>query len=148
MTEPAALPAAPSPAAPADPGAFKRHFARCLAEHGRFSHAAHLHLAWLLLEEGPALAALAQFDAGLRALADASGQPEKYNATLTTAYFFLLLERRQAGQSWETFAEQHADLLDWEQRQNFLGAFYDEDTLRSEAARRHFLMPRCPDAGP
>ncbi|GGL93766.1 hypothetical protein GCM10010840_34710 [Deinococcus aerolatus] len=124
---------------------FDRLFERCVAEHGRFSHPAHIHLAWLLLEEAPALEALATtFDTGLRALAQRLGLTGKYNATLTTAYFFLVLERRAAGQGWEAFAAANPDLLDWEARTRLLGPYYDAATLASEEARRSFVMPRRP----
>ncbi len=121
---------------------FDELFRVCVAEHGRFGHPAHLHLAWLLLEESPALEALAMFDAGLRAMAARLNLTDKYNATLTTAYFFLVLERRIHGQRWADFAAQHADLLDWELRRMFLGPYYDDRALGSEAARQHFLMPQ------
>ena len=126
------------------PARFDALFERCVAQHGRFGHPAHLHLAWLLLEDAPALEALAMFNAGLLALAERLNLNDKYNATLTTAFFFLVLERRQAGQSWETFAAQHADLLDWKQRGRFLGPFYKLEALEAPAARRGFLMPGVP----
>ncbi|WP_420597190.1 hypothetical protein [Deinococcus sp.] len=126
------------------PARFDALFGRCVAQHGRFGHPAHLHLAWLLLEDAPALEALAMFNAGLLALAERLNLNDKYNATLTTAFFFLVLERRQAGQNWEAFAAQHADLLDWEQRGRFLGPFYELEALNSAAARRGFLMPSVP----
>jgi len=123
---------------------FDALFQRCVAEHGRFGHPAHLHLAWLLLEEHPALEALAIFNAGLLAMAARLNLHGKYNATLTTAFFFLVLERREPDQTWTMFAARHADLLDWQQRERFLGPFYTDETLRSEAARQHFLMPNVP----
>ena len=123
---------------------FDSLFQRCVAEHGRFSHPAHLHLAWLLLQEHSALEALAIFNAGLQALAARLGLTDKYNATLTTAFFFLVLERREPEQTWEAFAARHADLLDWQQRARFLGAFYDLETLNSQGARRGFVMPGVP----
>ena len=131
---------APSPAH----SRFDALFERCVAQHGRFGHPAHLHLAWLLLEEAPALEALATFNAGLLALAERLNLSDKYNATLTTAFFFLVLERRQTGQRWDEFAAQHADLLDWEQRGRFLGPFYELDTLNSPEARQRFVMPTPP----
>ena len=35
-------------------------------------------------------------------------------------------------------------LLDWQQHERFLGPFYDDETLRSEAAQQNFLMPDVP----
>ncbi|WP_161883239.1 hypothetical protein [Deinococcus alpinitundrae] len=131
--------------APSSPQAhFDTLFQHCVTEHGRFGHPAHLHLAWLLLKEHPALEALAIFDAGLKALAARLDLTDKYNATLTTAFFFLVLERREPGQTWEVFAARHADLLDWQQRARFLGAVYDLEALNSQGARREFVMPGLP----
>jgi len=123
---------------------FRTLMSACVGEHGRFSHIAHLHLAWLLLEETSVLGALAQFGTGVRALADSAGQADRYNATLTTAYFLLLLERREPGQVWPDFAAHNADLFDWAQRDHLLGAFYDDALLQSPAARQAFVMPRLP----
>ena len=120
-------------------------FQRCVAQHGRFGHPAHLHLAWLLLEAYPALEALAIFNAGLLALAGRLNLTDKYNATLTTAFFFLVLERREKGQPWAAFAAQHAELLDWEQRGRFLEPCYGLESLNSETARQNFMMPSVPN---
>ncbi|MDV6373693.1 hypothetical protein [Deinococcus arenicola] len=126
-------------------GRFDTLFQRCVAQHGRFGHTAHIHLAWLLLEESSALEGLATFNSGLLALAQRLKLSDKYNATLTTIYFVLVLERRQPGQSWDDFAAQNADLLNWERRAQFLGPFYDLDELNSEAARLGFMMPHLPE---
>ena len=123
---------------------FKRLFAECVKEHGRFGHAAHIHLAWRLLEERPALDALATFNAGLLALAQELGLTDKYNATLTTAYFLLLLERKEPGQDWPTFAARHPDVLDWEGRAHLLGPFYPAGWDSAEA-RQGFVMPHVPE---
>lgn len=125
---------------------FQTLLADCIREHSRFSHAAHLHLAWLLLEETSVLHALAQFHTGVRTLADAAGQSEKYNATLTTAYFLLLLERREPGQTWEAFAAGHADLLDWTHRDRLITPFYENALLQTPAARQACVMPSLPNA--
>ncbi|OLV15866.1 hypothetical protein [Deinococcus marmoris] len=133
------------PASPVANAEFGALFTRCVAQHGRFGHPAHLHLAWLLLEKHSALEGLAIFNAGLLALARRLKLTDKYNATLTTIFFFLVLERREDGQTWDEFAAQHADLLDWDQREKFLAPFYDLESLNSETAQQGFLMPRPPE---
>ncbi len=132
------------PAPPFADVRFDTLFRRCVARHGRFGHPAHVHLAWQLLGELPALEALATFNSGLLALAQRLGLNDKYNATLTTVYFLLVQERRRPGQSWEEFAACNGDLLDWEGREQVLGPFYDVPALASEEARRSFVMPRLP----
>lgn len=75
------------------------------------------------------------------ALAQSLKLTDKYNVTLTTAFFFLVLERRSMGQTWEDFAAQHSDLLDWQRREKFLDPFYNLAELDSAAARQGFLTP-------
>ncbi|ULH16238.1 hypothetical protein MF271_06420 [Deinococcus sp. KNUC1210] len=120
---------------------FQELFTECVVAHGRFGHAAHVHLTWRLLEEYSALEALARLEQGLRAVAQSAGQPENYSATLTTALFLLILEQRQRGQTWEAFAAQQPGLLDWNACAGQLGALYSADLLQSTQARRVFVLP-------
>lgn len=130
-----------------------------------FHHRDHLHVAWLYLERLPALAAIERFSAGLRRLAAANGKPGLYHETITWAFLLLIQERRerfgcrreaaddsaaaaaaaagaaadQRGASWEEFAAANPDLLTW--RPSILAAYYRDETLGSDLARRTFVMP-------
>ena len=49
------------------------------------------------------------------------------------------MERTGPGRSWEEFAVANADLLTW--RDPVLRSYYRDETLRSDFARRVFLLP-------
>jgi hypothetical protein len=42
-------------------------------------------------------------------------------------------------QNWEEFVDANLDLFDW--KESILQKYYGEETLRSELARRVFLLP-------
>ncbi len=121
---------------------------RCL------SHRQHVRVAWLYLERYPPLAAMARFSTALRRLAEAYAKPGLYHETITWAYLLLIHERRERGRErlpgapvvsaepdagWQAFAAANPDLLTW--RPSILAAYYRDETLGSELARRAFVMP-------
>jgi hypothetical protein len=117
---------------------------RCL------THRQHVRVAWLYLERHAPLAAIGHFAAALRRLAAAYGKPRLYHETITWAYLLLIHERRQhssgaaageaaSGAGWETFAAANPDLFTW--RPSILAAYYRDETLDSELARRTFVLP-------
>lgn len=121
--------------------AFKRAFTLSTARYGRFNHAAHLFVAWHLLRDRPALAALAEFRAGLRDLAASMGLQDKYSETQTVAWFFAVLDHLDrtghSAEDWDAFEARTPDLFD----PAYLHAFYPPEALRDPAARAHFLPP-------
>lgn len=126
-----------------------------------FHHRDHVHVAWLYLERLPALAAVERFTAGLRRLAAAHGKPGLYHETITWAFLLLIQERRERPScrreaaaspaesaawsaaerpaAWEDFAAANPDLLTW--KPSILAAYYRDETLASDLARRIFVMP-------
>jgi hypothetical protein len=106
-----------------------------------FHHADHVRLAFAYLSEYPIYEALQKFSAALKHFAAARGKAELYNETITCAYFFLIHERlaRSGALNWEFFAEVNSDLLIW--KAGILERYYEVATLKSELARRIFLMP-------
>jgi hypothetical protein len=117
-----------------------------------FHHRDHIRLAWLMLREAPLDAALARFTAGLKRFAARHGKAGLYHETITWAYFFLIHERQRRDPdeetTWEAFAAANPDLLTW--RPSILGAYYREETLRSDLARESFVLPDrlAPPAAP
>ena len=114
---------------------------------GGFGHREHVLVAWTYLREEPLLAALARFTTALRRFAAARGAPEKYHETITWAYVLLIherLERGDRGASWDDFAAANADLLTWSGATSILARYYRDDTLRSDLARRVYVMPDRP----
>jgi hypothetical protein len=109
---------------------------------GAFGHREHVRVAWLYLRELPPTAALGRFSAGLKCFAAAKGKPGLYHETITWAYLLLIRERMargRTGQTWAEFASENPDLLTW--KPSILDAYYREKTLRSDLARRVFVLP-------
>ncbi len=109
-----------------------------------FHHADRVHLAFAYLSRFPVLLALEKFSAALQRFAAARGKTQLYNETITCAYFFLIRERmaRCEGAEWEEFARRNPDLLTW--KEGILESYYRAGTLKSELARRVFVLPdRC-----
>ena len=108
----------------------------------RFRHRDHVRLAWLHLRRFPAPVALDRFTSGLRRLAAAAGQADRYHATVTWAYLLLINERMErSGRAlpWTEFARLNPELLAW--RPSILDAYYPPDVLGSDLARRVFVLP-------
>jgi len=106
-----------------------------------FHHADHVQLAFAYLCECPVLDALTKFAGALKRFATARGKTQLYNETITCAYFFLIHERMAGCQSvtWEDFAQRNPDLLIW--KGGILSRYYREGTLKSDLARRVFVLP-------
>jgi hypothetical protein len=112
-----------------------------------FHHIDHVRLAFAFLRSYSVLKALEKFSCALKRFAESRGKAQLYNETITCAYFFLIHERMAAQEceSWEKFAAQNSDLLGW--KDGILGHYYREKTLKSELARRIFVLPdRCLDS--
>ena len=116
---------------------------------GGFHHRDHVRMAFLYLLRYPPLEALQRFSASLARFATANGKPQLYNETITWAYVLLIRERlARAGrpQSWEQFAAENPDLLNW--KDGVLRNYYREETLLSDLAKRVFLFPDKPATDP
>jgi hypothetical protein len=99
-------------------------------------------MAFLYLNRYPALEALARFSSSLARFAAANGKPGLYNETVTWAFLLLIRERMaRAGvpQTWPQFAADNVDLMSW--KDNVLKRYYRDETLKSELARKTFLLP-------
>jgi hypothetical protein len=105
-----------------------------------FGHASHVRVArWYVAEYG-AYEALGLFSRHLREYAESLGST-KYNQTITWALLLTIAERvaaAPAGQTWEEFAADNLDLLEFP---GVLDALYTRETLHSPRARTHFVMP-------
>jgi len=113
-----------------------------VADNG-FHHADHVRLAFAYLKKHPTLAALEKFSAALKQFAARCGKSQLYNETITWAYIFLIAERiaRSGAEEpdWDHFAERNPDLLVW--KDGILTRYYEDATLKSELARRSFILP-------
>jgi len=121
---------------------FIRRFEDCTLPGDAFHHREHVRLAWLYLRRHSVMEALGRFTEGLKRFAAANGQPGLYHETITWAYLFLIHERMaRAGEAeaWEAFMAGNPDLFTW--NPSVLAGYYQEETLRSELARRVFVLP-------
>ncbi len=106
-----------------------------------FHHADHVRLAFAYLCKYSALEALQKFSSALQQFATAHGKAQLYHETITFAYFFLIHERVAASEAatWEEFARDNPDLLLW--KDGILKRYYSDATLKSDLARKIFLLP-------
>lgn len=119
---------------------FVAAFESCRFPPGDFHHREHVRLAWIYLNGRPLLEALTRFAESLRRFATNAGAAAKYHETVTFAFLFLIHERmqRQAAATFDDFAAANEDLFAWP---SILGRYYSAETLRSELARRTFVLP-------
>ena len=124
---------------------FIERFEAATLPNAGFHHRDHIRVAWLYLRRYPAIEALAKFSESLKHFAASNGKPNLYHETITWAYVLLIHERIQRNgreQSWAQFVESNSDLFDW--KNSILKAYYLDATLRTEFARRVFVLPdRC-----
>ena len=103
-----------------------------------FDHAAHVRVTYLLLRDRPLPETMIALRDGLKRIAARAGKPEKYHETVTFAFAAVINSRIRAGDSWDAFARENADLFAW---RGVLDRIYDRETLGSDAARRSFVLP-------
>ena len=125
---------------PARPGdADLARFERGLHDATTLDHAEHVRVAFEMATRYSFDEALHRYATGLRRLTTRIGRPDRFHATLTTAFLALVAERRattRAG-SWAEFAPLAADLLD----RRCLERWYDPSLLGSDVARATFVLP-------
>jgi hypothetical protein len=109
---------------------------------GGFHHRQHVRVAWYYLQHHPLPDALVRFSTALRRFAEAQGKPGLYHETITTAYVLLINERLDGTArdlTWDAFADCNPDLLSWQP--SVLDRYYQRETLKSDRARRTFVLP-------
>ncbi|SRR5579883_2859117 len=109
-----------------------------------FGHREHLAVAFEMLRRHDFPAAAQRYCEGVRALAARAGHPEVFNVTMTIAFLALVAERMdaRAGEDFESFTARHPELFD----RSLLERWYPQEQLRSELARRTFVLPAAPVA--
>ncbi len=120
---------------------FLRALESCELPEQEFGHAGHVRAAYLILRTADFAGALERVSRAIRAYASYLGKPERYHETMTVAYVSLIQQHmveRGDGGDWATFARDNADLLDKE----LLAQFYPAELLKSDTARKIFVLPR------
>lgn len=104
-----------------------------------FSHRDHVGVAVAALRQHSFFEAMLVVAAGLQAMTQRAGVPEKFNATVTMASMSLIAERLEMTPcgSIDDFIERHADLLS----PSLLRNAYPDERWTSDLARRIGLLP-------
>jgi hypothetical protein len=124
---------------------FVEAFEACAIARADFHHADHVRLAWIYLSEHPLIEAIGRFTTSLQRFAAHHNVPGLYHETITWAYLLLIRERMlraDAPGDWESFRAANGDLF--ARAPSILERYYSPETLKSDIARRTFLLP---DAG-
>ncbi|MEP2718900.1 hypothetical protein [Pseudophaeobacter sp.] len=105
-----------------------------------FSHRAHLGVAYEMVTRHETFEAMAIYARGLRALTEAAGVPEKYNATVTLGFMSLTAERAatKTYESTAQFLAENDDLL----TSGVMAQYFSPEFLGSDLAHRVPLLPR------
>jgi hypothetical protein len=106
-----------------------------------FHHEQHVHVAWIFVRRYGMPHALAEFTTAIKRFAAAKGAHGLYHETITWAFLLLIAERqaRTPASMWEEFAAVNLDLLCW--KPSVLEKYYSSNVLKSDLARRVFVMP-------
>lgn len=125
---------------------FVAAFEAGLLQNENFHHQEHVRMGFLYMSRFSVLEAVRRFSEGLQRLAATSGRPNLYHETITWAFLLLIRERlarafEHGGRlpSWDEFAADNRDLL--RGKDHILKEYYREETLRSELARKTFILP-------
>ena len=107
----------------------------------QFHHEQHVQVAWLFVRQYGMPAALSEFSAAIKRVADAKGATGLYHETITWAFLLMIADRqaRKPAVTWDEFEAAHPDLLTW--KPSILNRYYSKELLASDLARRTFLMP-------
>ncbi|MGE0865186.1 MAG: hypothetical protein AB7P34_14920 [Vicinamibacterales bacterium] len=107
----------------------------------QFHHEQHVRVAWLFVRRHGMPAAIGEFSEAIRRFAAAKGAHGLYHETITWAFLLIISERqvRQPAATWDDFSRANADLLSW--KPSVLDRYYSKELLKSDVARRSFVMP-------
>lgn len=117
-------------------------FERCELSPDSFRHAQHIEVAWLYVRRYPLIEAMSRSAVGIERMARALGAPDKFHATITSAFVLLVAQRAAASDcpdSWPDFERDNPDLFMWPSP--VLAHYYTDATLWSDAARHQFVLP-------
>lgn len=121
----------------------------CTLPAAAFNHRAHVQAGFAYLQRHGYAGALGAMAQALRKFAAHHGKAGLYHETITVAFLALIHERMaedlfsEGGSDphaldWESFAARHPDLFDGA----LLARYYSKDMLRTDLARRCFVLPR------
>lgn len=121
---------------------FLKAFESCALPESRWTHEAHVRMAWLYLREKPLAEAIPIVREGIKRYNASLKKNLAYHETITQAFLSLIDHRMSRGvghTSFSDFREENPDLLD--RNMPVLLMHYRKETLFSQAAREAFLNP-------
>lgn len=106
-----------------------------------FDHAAHVFVAWKMLQETTAIETIRRYSAALRRITTAFNIEGKYHETITWFFLLKIAERCHGNTKadWHTFKAANPDLFEW--NPSIVQKYYSDALLSSETARRMFVLP-------
>jgi hypothetical protein len=122
------------------PGELSALLAQVARPDGRFGHRQHVHLAFLTVRAHGTREAVVTISSWIRHLAEYNRAPQKYNATMTQAWTWLVghhVEADPAVADFGEFADRYPALLD----KRLLQRHYRASTLASATARQRWVEP-------
>ena len=122
----------------------------CTITPAEFDHRAHVQAGFAFLQRLGFAGALTAMAEALRRFARAIGKDGLYHETVTVAFLTLIHERMAEDLialglsdpkllAWQHFAQRHPDLFST----NLLARYYSGDVLKSELAKRCFVLPKA-----
>jgi hypothetical protein len=124
---------------------FLAAFDTCTLPKSRWTHEAHVRIAWLCLNRMPFAAALAHVRHGIPKYNLSLGNTTGYHDTVTVAFVRIVAAKRTPGQSFADFKAANPDVFSKEKP--ILLNYYSKAVLDSAAARAEFVeadMGRLP----
>ena len=123
------------------PGPTLEQFEALQVEPAEFDHEAHIYVAWSYLKEFDLLASIDRYRTVLRRLTQKFGVPNKYHETITWFYMIGVSERAtgDAAADWKAFKANNPEMF--ARSPSIIGRFYSDARLKSEEARRTFVLP-------
>ncbi|MHA1564156.1 MAG: hypothetical protein ACTSX7_02480 [Alphaproteobacteria bacterium] len=109
---------------------------------GTFRHLDHVGVAYEMLRKYDFLEAAVRYGRNINIIATKASASDKFNTTITFAFMSLIAERMATTDhaNYDDFTARNQDLLS----KDVLKLWYSPDRLRSDLARKIFLMPDNP----
>lgn len=107
-----------------------------------FRHLDHIGVAYEMLRKYPFIEAAVRYGENINIIATKAGAATKFNTTITFAFMSLIAERMATTDHADNddFITRNQDLLS----KDILEQWYTPERLRSDLARKIFLMPDSP----
>jgi GNAT superfamily N-acetyltransferase len=118
--------------------AFLREFEECSLSEPKWTHLAHVRVAWLYLTQYASPGALARIRAGIvRFNTEVLDRRQEYHETVTVAFARIISDRMMPGEAWAEYVQRIDDILN--ASSPILENYYSPERLGSVQARKEFV---------